>query len=85
MFQENSTKDSDFKFDSSWNSARYGFDIMVAAGNKAKVLSLIKYTAQLFIMAFQANIYLSKINNRKTRKGCEICLQLTVKTPKRLH
>ena len=28
-----------------------------------------------------ANIYLFKVNNRNTRKRCEICSTLTIKTP----
>ena len=28
-----------------------------------------------------ANIYLLKVNNRKTRKWCKICLKLAIKTP----
>ena len=31
------------------------------------------------------NIYLSKLDNRKARKRCEICLKLTVKTTGRHH
>ena len=30
-----------------------------------------------------ASIYLRKVNNRNTRKRCEICSKLTIKTPKR--
>ena len=30
---------------------------------------------------FPANIYLLKVNNRNTRKRCEICSKLTIKTP----
>ena len=30
-----------------------------------------------------AGIYLLKVNNRNTRTRCEICSQLTIKTPKR--
>ena len=30
-----------------------------------------------------ANIYLFKLNNRNTRKRCEICSKLPIKTPKR--
>ena len=30
-----------------------------------------------------ANIYLFKVNNRNTRKKCEICSKLTIKTPER--
>ena len=29
------------------------------------------------------NIYLFKVNNRNTRKRCEICSKLTTKTPER--
>ena len=32
-----------------------------------------------------ANIYLFKVNNRNTRKKCEICSKLTIKTPERRH
>ena len=31
------------------------------------------------------DMYLLKVNKRKTRAKCEICLKLTVKTPKRLQ
>ena len=30
-----------------------------------------------------ANIYLFKVNKRNTRKRCEICSKLTIKTPER--
>ena len=30
-----------------------------------------------------ANIYLIKVNNKNTRKRCEICSKLTIKTPER--
>ena len=32
-----------------------------------------------------ANIYLFNVNNRNTRKRCEICSKLTTKTPERRH
>ena len=32
-----------------------------------------------------ASIYLFKVNNRNTRKRCEICSKLTIKTPERRH
>ena len=32
---------------------------------------------------FPANVYLLKVNNRSTRKRCEICSKLTIKTPER--
>ena len=31
------------------------------------------------------NTYLFKVNNKNTRKRCEICSKLTMKTPERLH
>ena len=34
---------------------------------------------------FTANIYLFKVNNRNTRKRCETCSKLTIKTPERCH
>ena len=32
-----------------------------------------------------SSIYLLKVNNRNTRASCEICSELTVKTPERRH
>ena len=32
-------------------------------------------------IAFPANIYLFKVNNRSVRQRCEICFTLTIKTP----
>ena len=37
------------------------------------------------IQADLVKIYLFKFNNRNTRKRFEICLKLTIKTPKRCH
>ena len=34
---------------------------------------------------YPANIYWFKVNNRNTRKRCDICSKLTRKTPKRHH
>ena len=34
---------------------------------------------------FPTNIYLFKVNNRNTRRRCEICSKLTIKTPERCH
>ena len=33
-------------------------------------------------MKIPTNIYLFKFNNRNTRRGCEICSELTIKTTK---
>ena len=39
----------------------------------------------LLFDSYPANIYLFKVNNKNTRKRCEICSKLTVKTPERRH
>ena len=44
----------------------------VSIGNRYRIG---KYTYQLL------KIYLFKVNNKNTRKGCEICSKLTIKTP----
>ena len=52
------------------------------------VITVHLKTSSLAILDFginQANIYLIKVNNRKTRKGCEICSKLTKKMSKRGH
>ena len=33
------------------------------------------------VLYFPANIYLFQVNNKNTRKRCEICSTLTTKTP----
>ena len=38
-----------------------------------------------WLLVYPANIYLLKVNNRNTRKRCEICSKLTMKTPERRH
>ena len=37
----------------------------------------------MIVRNFPANIYLFKFNNRHTRRRCEICSKLTIKTQKR--
>ena len=34
---------------------------------------------------FPAGNYLLKVNNRNTRKRCEICSELTIKIPEHIH
>ena len=41
---------------------------------------LLTHLRQIF---FPTNIYLVKVNNRNTKKKCEICSKLTIKTPER--
>ena len=36
-------------------------------------------------MDLPVSTYLFKVNNRNTRKRCEICLKLTIKAPGRRH
>ena len=43
---------------------------------------------EMFVFRFEsypANIYLFKVNYKNTRKKCEICSKLTIKTPERRH
>ena len=39
----------------------------------------------IIFAVYLAKVSLLKLNNRKTRKRCEICTKLTIKTPKRRH
>ena len=45
---------------------------------------MVLYTERK-VFALPANIYLLKVNNRNTRKRCEICSMLTIKIPERRH
>ena len=38
-------------------------------------------SVKLSASSYPYNIYLLKVNNRKTKKTCEICPKLTIKTP----
>ena len=38
-----------------------------------------------YISSFPANTYLFKVNNRNTRKRCEICSKLTIKISEQGH
>ena len=46
-----------------------------------KCIGLISNLVDLFSI----NIYLFKVNNRNTRKRCEICSKLTIKILERRH
>ena len=54
------------------------YEVVIIRGCRIVKLNLgnINYTV---------NIYLIKVNKRNTRKKCEICSNLTVKTPERRH
>ena len=45
------------------------------------IFKVASSTVKYDITHYSANVYLFKCNNRNTRKRCEICLKLTVKTP----
>ena len=47
--------------------------------NNFKLLNLRR------IETYPIDIYLLKVNNRKTRTRCEICSKSTIKTPERSH
>ena len=51
--------------------------------NKSFLYQFYFYRCHSFNQAIPANIYLFKVNNRNTRKRCEICSKLTIKTPER--
>ena len=50
-------------------------------------LTFLIPSIQTFLMprGIPANIYLFKFSNRDTRKKCEVCSKLTIKTPERRH
>ena len=65
---------------------------MVPAGNKAKRLFSVDHTKktihQIIICLRRQNPAgncMFKVNNRDTRKRCEICIKLTIMTPERRH
>ena len=50
----------------------------------ADLILAAKLAAKVQIVSnIPANIYSFKVNNKTTRKRCEICSELTIKTPKR--
>ena len=50
-----------------------------SGGKKSNVILKLKIAHRKRV--YPANIYLFKVNNRNTRKRCEICSKLTIKTP----
>ena len=49
------------------------------------VLTSEYWKALKLCVTFPANIYLFKVNNRNTRKRCEICSKLTMKISERRY
>ena len=45
----------------------------------------IKIVSKFEIVGVSANNYLFKVNNKNTRKKCEICSKLAINTPERRH
>ena len=52
---------------------------------RAAFFEKIKTTTSEYDIHNPANIYLFKVNKRKTKKSCEICSMSAIKTPKRRH
>ena len=46
-------------------------------------VSILCDISGLFQISNPTKIYLFKVNNRSSRKMCEICSKLTIKTPER--
>ena len=44
---------------------------------------VLDFCDQSPLRKYPANVYLVKVNNRSTRKRCEICSELVLKTPDR--
>ena len=51
-------------------------------GTKLYIITSCKVIINEVIINNPANIYLFKVNNKNTRKRCEICSKLTIKTSK---
>ena len=49
------------------------------------LMLLIKVLLIKKCIFYPAGIYLLKVNNRNTRKRCQICSKLTIKTPEQRH
>ena len=57
---------------------------VIKIGSTDFVLVHLILTSKTSIKTYNwVNIYLFKFNNNNTRKRCEICLKLTIKTPER--
>ena len=50
---------------------------------KQQMQKTLRKLAEGSLFYNSANVYLFKVINRNSRKRCEICLKLTVKTPER--
>ena len=57
------------------------------------LIYIVKWLVKSYVISFvrrlikddPAGIYVFKVTNRNTRKRCEICSKLTIKTPERRH
>ena len=74
-------------------SSPFLYWLVVTWGFTTSTTIMLNFTAYDAILATYldwkyttlAKIYLLKVNNRNTRKRCEICSKLTVKIPERRH
>ena len=76
----------------SWFYWHYDNCILSDFRNKRLIWILLRwygikltYLMQMFPINSPLNIYLFKVNNRNTRKSCEICSKLTTKTREWRH
>ena len=46
--------------------------------------SRLSYVFKVFLRTNPANIYVFKVNNRNTRKRCEICSKFTIKRSEKM-
>ena len=51
--------------------------------SKAVAIHLLEKKRRIHISLYQAGNFVFKVNSRNTRKRCEICSELTIKTPER--
>ena len=66
-----------------WGTGRLKGTNSVQSNLKVTDDSIVHMTSHDFSKKLPVNIYLFKVNIRNTRKSCEICPKLTIKTPER--
>ena len=56
-----------------------------AVASQKLVYDIFFFSTLIYLSPIPAGIYLLKVNNRNTRRRCEIYSKLTIKTPERPH
>ena len=56
---------------------------MLSSKYRTQLIDFMGKSIDWFLYNDSANIYLLKVNSKKIRKRCEICSELTIKTPER--